>query len=39
MFNFKVFLLFWVIAVGVKTSKRGNDFSKKKIVSLAGFGF
>ena len=44
MFGFKVFLLFWVIAVGGKTSKKGKDFSqkkkkKKKVVSLVGFGF
>ena len=30
MFGFKVFLLFWVIAVGGKTSKKGKDFSQKK---------
>ena len=40
MFNFKVFLLFWVItAAEGKTSRKGKDFSKKKIVSLVGFGF
>ena len=40
MFNFKVFLLFWVIIAGGKTSKKGKEFSKKKkIVSLVGFGF
>ena len=42
MFSFKVFLQFWpfwVIAAEGKTSKKGKDFSKKKIVSLVGFGF
>ena len=39
MFNFKEFLLFWIIAARGKSSKKGNDFSKKMIVSLVGFGF
>ena len=39
MFIFKVFLLFWVIAAGGKSSKKGKYFNKKKIVSLLGFGF
>ena len=39
MFNFKGFLLFWVILAGGKTNRKGKDFSKKKIVSLVGFGF
>ena len=30
MFSFKVFLLFWVITVGGQTSRKGNDFSKKR---------
>jgi len=39
MFNFKGFLLFWVILAGGKTNRKGKDFSKKKIVSLVAFGF
>ena len=39
MFNFKGFLLFWVILAGGKTNRKEKDFSKKKIVSLVGFGF
>ena len=39
MFSFKEFLLFWVIATAGKTSRKGKDFSKKKIASLVGFGF
>ena len=39
MFSFKGFLLFWVISAGGKTNKKGKDLSKKKIVSLVGFGF
>ena len=39
MFSFKEFLLFWVIATGGKTSRKGKNFNKKKIVSLVGFGF
>jgi len=39
MFSFKELLLFWVILARGKISKKGKDFSKKKIVSLVGFGF
>ena len=39
MFSFKVFLLFWVIAAGGKSRGKKKYFSKKKIVSLIGFGF
>ena len=40
MFSFKVFLLFWVIIAGGKTSRKGKDFNKKKKkVSLVGFEF
>ena len=39
MFSFKMFLLFWIIAIGGKSSRKGKYFSKKKIVSLVGFGF
>ena len=38
-FTLRGVLLFWVISARGKTSKKGNDFSKKKIVSLVGFGF
>ena len=39
MFSFKGFLMFWVISTRGKTNKKGKDFSKKKIFSLAGFDF
>jgi len=39
MFSFKGVLLFQVISARGKTSKKGNDFSKKKIVSVVCFGF
>ena len=39
MFSFTVFLLFWVRAVGGKSSRQGKYFSKRKVVSLVGFGF
>ena len=38
-FTLRGVLLFWVISARGKTSKKGNDFSKKKIVSLVSFGF
>ena len=39
MFSFKMFLLFWVIVAGGKSSKKGKYFSKKMIISLVGFDF
>ena len=39
MFSFKVFLLFWAIAIRGKSSRKRKYFNKKKIVSLVGFSF
>ena len=39
MLNFKVFLLFWVRAIGERVAEKESILERKKIVTLVGFGF
>ena len=39
MFSFKVLFLFWVRVAGEKSSRKGRYFSKRKVISIIGFGF